>query len=85
MWLMVDSKNELDVGLEKILKEVFQVEKIDLNLSMDEIPEWDSFKHYELIVAVEKEFQIKFKIADAIEIISTLILKNKILKYLNEK
>ncbi len=82
---MVDSKNELDVGLEKILKEVFQVEKIDLNLSMDEIPEWDSFKHYELIVAVEKEFQIKFKIADAIEIISILILKNKILKYLNEK
>ena len=85
MWLMVDSKNELDVGLEKILKEVFQVEKIDLNLSMDEIPEWDSFKHYELIVAVEKEFQIKFKIADAIEIISILIIKNKILKYLNEK
>ena len=71
--------------LEKILKEVFRAEKIDLNFSMDEIPEWDPFKHYELIVAVEKEFQIKFKIADAIEIISILILKNKILKYLNEK
>ena len=82
---MVDSNNELDLRLEKILKKVFQVENIELNLSMDEIPEWDSFKHYELIVAVEKEFQIKFKIADAIEIISTLILKNKILKYLNEK
>jgi acyl carrier protein len=83
--MMVDSNNELDLRLEKILKKVFQVEKIELNLSMDEIPEWDSFKHYELIVAVEKEFQIKFKIADAIEIISILILKNKILKYLNEK
>jgi|TARA_Y100000310_G_scaffold185363_1_gene185444 acyl carrier protein len=82
---MVDSNNELDLRLEKILKKVFQVENIELNLSMDEIPEWDSFKHYELIVAVEKEFQIKFKIADAIEIISILILKNKILKYLNEK
>ena len=63
---MVDSKNELDLRLEKILKEVFQVEKINLSLSMDEIPEWDSFKHYELIVAVEKEFKIKFKITDAI-------------------
>jgi acyl carrier protein len=83
--MMVDSNNELDLRLEKILKKVFQVEKIELNLSMDEIPEWDSFKHYELIVAVEKEFQIKFKITDAIEIISILILKNKILKYLNEK
>ena len=82
---MVDSKNELDVGLEKILKEVFQVEKIDLNLSMDEIPEWDSFKHYELIVAVENEFKIKFKIADVLEITSIPIIKNKILKHLNEK
>ena len=55
---MVDPKIDLDARLEKILKEVFQVEKIDLNFSMDEIPEWDSFKHYELIVAVENEFKI---------------------------
>ena len=82
---MVDSNNELDLRLEKILKKVFQVENIELNLSMDEIPEWDSFKHYELIVAVENEFKIKFKIADALEITSIPILKSKILKYLNEK
>ena len=83
--MMVDSNNELDLRLEKILKKVFQVEKIELNLSMDEIPEWDSFKHYELIVAVEKEFKIKFKITDAIEITSIPVIKSKILKRLNEK
>jgi|TARA_B100001105_G_scaffold151429_1_gene121496 acyl carrier protein len=82
---MVDPKIDLDARLEKILKEVFQVEKIDLNLSMDEIPEWDSFKHYELIIAVENEFKIKLEIADTIEIISIPIIKSKILKYLNEK
>ena len=82
---MVDPKIDLDARLEKILKEVFQVEKIDLNLSMDEIPEWDSFKHYELIIAVENEFKIKLKIADTIEITSIPIIKSKILKYLNEK
>ena len=82
---MVDSKTDLDTRLEKILKEVFQVEKIDLNLSMDEIPKWDSFKHYELIIAVENEFKIKLEIADTIEIISIPIIKSKILKYLNEK
>ena len=82
---MVDPKIDLDARLEKILKEVFQVEKIDLNFSMDEIPEWDSFKHYELIVAVENEFKIKLEIADTIEIISIPIIKSKILKYLNEK
>ena len=82
---MVDPKIDLDVRLEKILKEIFQVEKIDLNLSMDEIPKWDSFKHYELIIAVENEFKIKLEIADTIEIISIPIIKSKILKYLNEK
>jgi len=82
---MVDPKIDLDARLEKILKEVFQVEKIDLNLSMDEIPNWDSFKHYELIIAVENEFKIKLEIADTIEIISIPIIKSKILKYLNEK
>ena len=82
---MNGSKTDLDVRLEKILKEIFQVEKIDLNLSMDEIPEWDSFKHYELIVAVENEFEIKLKIADTMAITSIPIIKSKILTYLNEK
>ena len=82
---MVDPKIDLDARLEKILKEVFQVEKIDLNFSMDEIPEWDSFKHYELIVAVENEFKIKLEDVDTIEITSIPIIKSKILKYLNEK
>ena len=76
---------ELDIKLEKILKEIFQVEKIDLNFSMDEIPEWDSFKHYEVIIAIENEFKIKLSISDTIEIVSIPIIKSKILKYLNEK
>ena len=82
---MVDSETNLDARLAKILKEVFQVDKIDLNFSMDEIPEWDSFKHYELIVAVENEFEIKLKIADTMAITSIPIIKSKILTYLNEK
>ena len=82
---MTDSKTDLDIKLEKILKEVFQVEKIDHNFSMDEIPEWDSFKHYEVIIAIENEFKIKLSISDTIEIISIPIIKSKILKYLNEK
>ena len=82
---MISSKTDLDARLEKILKEVFQVEKIDLNFSMDEIPEWNSFKHYELIIAVENEFKIKLGITDTMEITSIPIIKSKILRYLNEK
>ena len=82
---MADPKTDLDARLEKILKEVFQIEEVNLNFSMDEIPEWDSFKHYELIVAVENEFKIKLEDVDTIEITSIPIIKSKILKYLNEK
>ena len=82
---MVDPKTDVDARLEKILKEVFQIEEVDLNFSMDEIPEWDSFKHYELIVAVENEFKIKLEDVDTIEITSIPIIKSKISKYLNEK
>jgi acyl carrier protein len=82
---MVDSETDLDARLAKILKEVFQVEKIDLNFSMDEIPEWDSFKHYEVIIAVENEFKIKLGMVDTMAITSIPIIKSKILKYLNEK
>ena len=82
---MVDPKTDVDARLEKILKEVFQIEEIDLNFSMDEIPEWDSFTHYELIIAVENEFKIKLEDVDTIEITSIPIIKSKISKYLNEK
>ena len=82
---MVDPKTDLDTRLGKILKEVFQIEEVDLNFSMDEIPEWDSFKHYELIVVVENEFKIKLEDVDTIEITSIPIIKSKISKYLNEK
>ena len=82
---MINSETNLEIRLEKILKEVFQVDKIDLNFSMDEIPEWDSFKHYEVVTAVENEFKIKLSIADTIAITSIPMIKSKILKYLNEK
>jgi len=82
---MVDSETNLETRLEKILKEAFQVDKINLNFSMDEIPEWDSFKHYEVVTAVENEFKIKLSIADTIAITSIPMIKSKILKYLNEK
>ena len=82
---MVDSETNLETRLEKILKEAFQVDKINLNFSIDEIPEWDSFKHYEVVTAVENEFKIKLSIADTIAITSIPMIKSKILKYLNEK
>ncbi len=77
------SNNEIDLKLEKLLKENFEIEKIDLNLSMDDIPEWDSFKHIELIISIEDEFKIKLEYTDTTEMTSIPIIKSKILKLLD--
>ena len=77
--------NEIDSKLEKLLKETFEIDKISLNFSMDDISEWDSFKHIELIIAIEKEFKIKLEYTDTTEMVSIPIIKSKILKLLNDK
>ena len=82
---MTDLNNEIDSKLEKLLKETFQIDKISLDFSMDDIPEWDSFKHIELIIAIEKELKIKLEHTDTIEMVSIPIIKSKILKLLDDK
>ena len=82
---MTGLNNEIDSKLEKLLKETFETDKISLNFSMDDIPEWDSFKHIELIIAIEKEFKIKLEYTDTTEMVSIPIIKSKILKLLNDK
>ena len=81
---MTGLNNEIDSKLEKLLKETFEIDKISLNFSMDDIPEWDSFKHIELIIAIEKEFKIKLEYTDTTEMVSVPIIKSKILKLLND-
>ena len=82
---MTGLNNEIDSKLEKLLKETFEIDKISLNFSMDDMPEWDSFKHIELIIAIEKEFKIKLEYTDTTEMVSIPIIKSKILKLLNDK
>jgi len=82
---MAQQDDEIDTKLEKLLKETFQIDKINLDYSMDDIPEWDSFKHIELIIGLEQEFGIKLEYTDTTEMISIPIIKSKILKLLNDK
>ena len=55
---------ELDVKLEVLLKKVFKIQKIDLEVSIEDISEWDSLTHVQLISAIEKEFKIKFALGE---------------------
>ena len=52
--------------LTDILREVFDDDTLVATPQMkaSDIPEWDSFNHINLIVAVEARFKIKFKTAE---------------------
>ncbi len=73
---------ELDVKLEVLLKEVFKIQKINLEGSMEDIFEWDSLTHVQLISSIEKEFKIKIKFDDVMIMTSIPIIKKRILNYL---
>jgi|TARA_B100001079_G_C16115940_1_gene384899 acyl carrier protein len=77
----IDTK-ELDMKLEEILKKIFKNEKIDLEGTIEDIPEWDSFTHIQLIDAIEEKFKIEIEFNDAITMTSIPTIKKKIMNYL---
>lgn len=56
--------------LEKVIREVFPIEAetIDENWTSDDIPDWDSVGHLNLIMEIEKEFDIKIEIEEMFEV-----------------
>ena len=64
--------------LETIFRQSFEIEKFTEDLSIDNVPGWDSMAHVGLILALQKEFAVSIPPADAIELTS---VKN-IIQYL---
>ena len=77
------SNKELDIKLEKILKKVFKIEKINLEGSIEDISEWDSFAHFQLMDEIEAEFKIEIEPNDVIIMTSIPIIKKKMMNYLS--
>ena len=74
---------QLDKKLEELLKKVFKIQKINLESSIEDISEWDSLTHTQLILAIEKEFKIKIRFDDAMIMTSIPIIKKKMINYLS--
>ena len=55
-------KNQILEEVQEIFREVLDNEEIVLNnaTTADNVEEWDSLTHIQLIVAIEKHFKIKF-------------------------
>ncbi|MCU0284912.1 MAG: acyl carrier protein [Acidobacteria bacterium] len=56
--------------LEKVIRGVFPIETetIDENWTSDDIPDWDSVGHLNLIMEIQKEFAVKIEIEEMFEI-----------------
>ncbi len=64
--------------LETIFRQSFEIEQFTEDLSIDNVPGWDSMAHVGLILALQKEFAISIPPIDAIELTSV----SDIIKYL---
>lgn len=55
-------KNQILADVQEIFRDVLDNDEIEINFDTvsDDIEEWDSLSHIQLIVAIEKHFHIKF-------------------------
>ena len=60
------SREEIYEQLNEVFQDVFDDEDIIVNdeTTADDIEDWDSLEHINLIVAVEKKFGIKFNMGE---------------------
>ena len=77
-------QQEIYAQLTEILRDIFDDDTLELRpgLSAADVPEWDSFNHINLIVAIEARFKIKFQTAE-LESIQTVghladLIQNKL-------
>jgi len=73
--------NKINDKIIKVLREVFpKTKKIKnlKNLQINKIKEWDSIGNLNLLLAIEKEFKIKFSIDEMAEIKSIKQILKKI-------
>ena len=82
--MLIHSDEEIDQKLEKIFLEVFEIDSIDMNATIDDVPEWDSFGLFELMMGIEKQFDIKIKMSDFPSMTSLPKIKIKIQEYEHE-
>ena len=62
------TRDEVYETLNEVFRDVFDDESIEVNddTTSDDIEDWDSLEHINLIAAVEQEFGIKFNMGQVV-------------------
>ncbi len=65
-WQRRMQQQEIVQQLSEIFRDLFDDDSLEIRpaLTAADVPEWDSFNHINLIVAIEARFGIKFKTAE---------------------
>lgn len=60
------TREEVYISLNEVFRDVFDDDSIIVNdaTTADDIEDWDSLEHINLVVAVEKKFSIKFNMGE---------------------
>ncbi len=63
------SESEALARLQRVFDAVFvDPPLVHARLTAKEVPEWDSVKHIELLMAIEKEFGLNFSVGEMMEV-----------------
>ena len=64
------TRNDLFIEVQNIFRDIFDEDEmvIENKTNSDEIEDWDSLNHINLVSAIEKEFQIRFALGELMEL-----------------
>lgn len=81
------TKEEVFEKLDEVFQDVFDDETIHVadNTTANDIEDWDSLEHINLIVAVETKFSIKFNIGEVNSMKNVGEMVDQIVKKVGEK
>ncbi len=76
----------MNLEIKNIMSIVFDIEesKITEDITMDELDQWDSLKHINLIMALEREYQVVFDEDEIVEMLSFQKIEEMLKSKLNK-
>jgi len=81
---MQSPDNNIVERLSKIFVDTLEIPEFDPEAGMEDIPQWDSLKHIQILAAIEDEFHIRIQFEDAVDMISIPAIIEVVKKYLRE-
>lgn len=73
---------QIEHKLAGIFKNALEIDEFHNKLSMENTPEWDSLKHLQLLVAIERNFEIEMAFEDMVWMTTVPAIVQILRKYL---